>query len=141
MNTKGLLTLATLIAFQLIPIAHGEEINHTFHCKIYASKGWQKCGFAQNGDLVKVTAHGSWKYGFFSASDANGGGGWGVLLNNCPSGALIATQDFEHGVCYRNNKMIFRALKTGSLYFRINDPDSELYNNSGYIEIDVEVTD
>jgi len=137
---KGLLTLATLIAFQLVPIAHGEEINHTFHCKIYASEGWQKCGFAQKGDLVKVIAHGSWKYGFFSASDANGGGGWGVLLANCPSGALIASQDFEHGVCYRKG-MAFRALKSGSIYFRINDPDDELYNNSGYIEIEVEVSE
>jgi hypothetical protein len=135
-----LLTLAALLSFQLVSTVHGEEINHTFHCKIYASEGWQKCGQAKQGNLVKVTAHGSWKYGFFSASDANGGGGWGVLLANCPSGALIASQDFEHGVCYRNG-MRFVAPKSGPIYFRINDPDNELYNNSGYIEIDVEISE
>lgn len=105
--------------------------------RVASDRAWQNSGiFIENGNLVHVSASGKWsvwpEMGMWSGPE--GSDIWGDGLRG---GALIARLGhdgprFEIGVT-----RTFRAQDYGMLYFRINDADRDLFNNTGEVAAQV----
>jgi hypothetical protein len=109
-------------------------------CKIYADGGWQACGTARKGDLVKIKAYGRWKFSNWRSPVGPEGAPYVFgdnLMNNCPHAALIFTMDRKKGWCYAETKE-FIANEDGPIFFSINDGGYR-GDNSGAIDVYVEV--
>jgi len=91
-----------------------------FTCKIYATEGWQSCGFAHKGDIVKVKAYGSWRFSNWRPPVGPEGTQYVYgdnLLDNCPHAALIYTMDRKYGWCYsKESDREFIATEDGPIF-------------------------
>ena len=103
-------------------------------------KIWQNSGvFVENGDIVNVTASGSWSSapGLGAWSGPEGNILWAVEVPGIVGGALMAKlghagHPFEIGLT-----QTFRAQDYGMLYFAMNDPFRFLYDNTGEVESEI----
>jgi len=109
---------------------------------VMSNKIWQSTGvFIENGDLVTISANGSWSPapGLMAWSGPEGNALWSAEVTSITGGALMARlghdgHPFEIGLT-----QTFRAQDYGMLYFAMNDPFRFLFDNSGQIESEIYV--
>lgn len=106
--------------------------------KVAASKSWQSSGtFLENGERIKVTAHGKWSPAPLMLQWSGGEGStfYGAEIPYITGGALMAKLGhdgipFEIGI-----DKTFRANDYGMLYFAMNDPFKWQYDNEGELDV------
>ena len=108
--------------------------------KVAANKSWQSSGaFVDNGEDIKVTAHGKWSPAplMLQWSGGEGSSFYGAEIPYITGGALMARLGhdgipFEIGI-----DKTFRTNDYGMLYFAMNDPFDWQYDNEGELEVTI----
>ena len=108
--------------------------------KVDSKKTWQNTGrFMENGDMVNITANGSWS----PAAAMNVWSGpegnilWSVEVAGIPGGALMAKIGHDGKPFLIGTTRTFRAQDYGMLYLAMNDSFSYLFDNQGEIEAEI----
>ena len=107
---------------------------------VSARKTWQNTGqFVNNGDVINITAHGSWSPApqLLLWSGPEGNAAWGVEVPGIPGSALIAKIGHDGKPFGVGTTQTFRSQDYGMLYLAMNDSFSYLYDNSGEVVADI----
>lgn len=110
--------------------------------RISSSKIWQNTGvFVQRGDLVTVSAYGTWspwpEMALWTGPDGNDL--WSQEVSSISGSALMARLGYQGKPFQLGSSKTFRARDYGMLYMAMNDPFKHLYNNKGELNVSVYV--